>query len=100
MLSNKIISFIHQLKFPFPLVDGIEILYPFSDKAVMKVCHSFYEKYYADNKKRSLIIGINPGRFGAGVTGIPFTDPIRLKECCGISHSLAAQTGIIIGFYL
>jgi hypothetical protein len=46
----------------------------------MKICSSFYQKYYADNKKRSLIIGINPGRFGAGVTGIPFTDPIRLKR--------------------
>ena len=87
MLSNKIISFIHQLKFPFPLVEGIEILYPFSDNAVMKICSTFYQKYYADNKKRSLIIGINPGRFGAGVTGIPFTDPIRLKENCGISHA-------------
>jgi len=68
-------------------MDGIEILYPFSDKAVLDICKLFYEKYYADNNKRSLIIGINPGRFGAGVTGIPFTDPIRLKENCGINHS-------------
>ena len=86
MFSEKIISFILQLKFPFPLTDGIEILYPFSDKAVLDSCKVFYEKYYADNNKRSLIIGINPGRFGAGVTGIPFTDPIRLKENCGINH--------------
>jgi len=32
-----------------------------------------------------MILGINPGRFGAGVTGIPFTDTIRLKEKCGLS---------------
>jgi hypothetical protein len=87
MYSNKILSFIQQLKFPFPLSNGIEILYPFSDEAVMKTCKLFYEKYYADNNPRTLIIGINPGRFGAGVTGIPFTDPIRLKENCGINHS-------------
>lgn len=31
-------------------------------------------------------MGINPGRFGAGVTGIGFTDPIRLEEDCGISN--------------
>jgi len=67
-------------------MDGIGILYPFSDKSVLDNCKLFYEKYYADNNKRSLIIGINPGRFGAGVTGIPFTDPIRLKENCGINH--------------
>ena len=87
MFSEKIISFIQQLKFPVPLTDGIEILYPFLDKAVMNTCSQFYEKYFADNNKRSLIIGINPGRFGAGVTGIPFTDPIRLKENCGINHN-------------
>ena len=33
---------------------------------------------------RHLILGINPGRFGAGVTGIPFTDTKRLEEKCGI----------------
>ena len=30
------------------------------------------------------ILGINPGRFGAGITGIPFTDPKRLAEFCDI----------------
>ena len=30
-------------------------------------------------------MGINPGRFGAGVTGIPFTDSKRLAEKCGLS---------------
>lgn len=29
-------------------------------------------------------MGINPGRFGAGVTGIPFTDTRRLKEKLGM----------------
>lgn len=34
-----------------------------------------------------MMIGINPGRFGGGVTGIPFTDPIRLEQHCGIANS-------------
>ena|SRR5450432_658912 len=34
-----------------------------------------------------MIIGINPGRFGGGVTGIPFTDPIRLQNDCGIENN-------------
>ncbi|MEP6794154.1 MAG: uracil-DNA glycosylase family protein [Saprospiraceae bacterium] len=46
----------------------------------------FYHKYYNDVKKRTFILGINPGRFGAGITGIPFTDPIRL-ESLGIENS-------------
>ena len=32
------------------------------------------------------MLGINPGRFGGGVTGIPFTDPIRLEKECGIKN--------------
>jgi len=50
------------------------------------VFNRFYEKFYNDTNKRRLIIGINPGRFGGGVTGIPFTDPIRLAIDCGISN--------------
>jgi len=34
-----------------------------------------------------MILGINPGRFGGGITGIPFTDPIRLLDVCGIINS-------------
>ena len=33
-----------------------------------------------------MIIGINPGRFGGGITGVPFTDPIRLQEDCRIEN--------------
>jgi len=32
-------------------------------------------------------IGINPGRFGGGITGIPFTDPMRLQNICGIENN-------------
>lgn len=32
------------------------------------------------------MLGINPGRFGAGITGINFTGPRQLKENCGIDH--------------
>jgi hypothetical protein len=33
-----------------------------------------------------MILGINPGRFGAGITGINFTAPKQLKETCSIDH--------------
>ncbi len=35
-----------------------------------------------------MILGINPGRFGGGLTGVPFTDPIKLEEFCGIKNTL------------
>ncbi len=48
--------------------------------------HQFYHKYYNDNKPRIFLWGINPGRFGAGITGIPFTDPKALEEQCDIPN--------------
>jgi hypothetical protein len=50
----------------------------------MQAVESFYTRYYNDSKKRTLILGINPGRLGAGATGIPFTDTKRLRDVCGI----------------
>ncbi|WP_373497687.1 uracil-DNA glycosylase family protein [Aquiflexum sp.] len=57
------------------------------DKNIVPISSSFYKKYYNDNHKRHLILGINPGRFGAGLTGIPFTDPKRLIANCGIEFT-------------
>lgn len=34
------------------------------------------------------ILGINPGRFGSGLTGVTFTDPVALADECGISNHL------------
>ena len=69
----------------------VEVMNPFADKSAMQVCAQFYKKYYSDNNYRHMIIGINPGRFGGGITGIPFTDPIRLKNECGIANTWAPR---------
>jgi hypothetical protein len=54
----------------------------------MDVCRKFYGRFYNDDRKRYVILGINPGRYGAGVTGIPFTDPIKLETLFGIPNDL------------
>ena len=54
----------------------------------MQIVETFFYKFYNDTNPRHLIFGINPGRFGAGTTGINFTAPKQLKEICGIDHSL------------
>lgn len=61
---------------------------PFSEEETARIVKLFYNKYYSDNNFRYCIIGINPGRFGGGVTGIPFTDPIRLEKDCLIKTHL------------
>ena len=83
--ADKVIQFNQTLHFTGTLPNGISIMNPFrEDKKVNGVASVFYKKYYNDTNNRHLILGINPGRFGGGLTGIPFTDPKRLIEKCCI----------------
>ena len=59
---------------------------------------TFFYKFYNDTNPRHLIFGINPGRFGAGTTGINFTAPKQLKEICGIDHCFKSQTELSAEF--
>lgn len=72
------------------LPDGVGVMNPFkgeNSKIVNELTALFYNKYYADSNSRKLILGINPGRLGAGATGIPFTDTKRLSGDCNIPIS-------------
>src|SRR5438045_5396299 len=84
--ADNILDFLFNLQLPFNLPKDVEVLDAHQRPVVREVCSIFYKKYYNDNDQRHLLIGINPGRFGGGVTGIPFTDPIRLEKFCGIQN--------------
>ena len=87
-LADKIISFNKNLNFIGSLPEGIRIMNPFKEnKNILETSSVFYKKYYNDQNVRHLILGINPGRLGAGLTGIPFTDPKKLVANCGINYS-------------
>ena len=84
--AEKIISFYKEVGYSGKLPEGISIMNPFRENPeILPVALRFYKKFYNDNNLRYLILGINPGRHGAGVTGIPFTDTKRLIEKCGLS---------------
>ncbi len=84
-LADKINLFNSSLRFAKLLPDGIQIMNPFQENPlVLPISKKFYAKFYNDFNERYLILGINPGRHGAGITGIPFTDTIRLEKYCGI----------------
>jgi hypothetical protein len=84
-LADRIIAFNRNLRFDGKLPEGIRIMNPFREnEQALGISSAFYQKYYNDNQKRFLILGINPGRFGAGLTGVPFTDPKRIENNCGI----------------
>lgn len=64
----------------------------------MRLVEAFLRKYYEDNHPRRLIFGINPGRFGAGITGINFTAPRQLAEDCGIEHPFGNKSELSAEF--
>lgn len=83
--ADKILDFNAQLELTEDMPPGIEVMNPFRKPEIQETTSLFYHKFYDDNQARRLILGINPGRFGAGVTGIPFTDTKRLQQDCGIT---------------
>lgn len=98
LFSDDIIHFYKTIKPPGDLPKGTEVLYPQQQKEVIAIVEQFYKKFYSDKNKRTLIFGINPGRFGAGVTGINFTGPKQLKEHCGIDHSFKMHSELSAEF--
>ena len=86
--SNAILDFCKNLAPHIKLPAGVAIMNPFADAEAWQLAETFYTRFYNDHHPRTFIFGINPGRFGGGVTGVPFTDPIRLKEVCGIDNDL------------
>lgn len=87
--ADKVIDFNLNLQYTGKLPAGFAVMNPYLDNPeTVQVMQQFYHKFYNDQNTRRFIIGINPSRHGAGVTGIPFTDTKRLESACGISmHS-------------
>ena len=96
--GEKVLRFYRNLKIEQPLPEGIEILNPYQDDSSFALCQAFYRKYYNDNGRRFFILGINPGRFGAGLTGVPFTDPIKLETTFGIKNTLPKKAELSADF--
>jgi hypothetical protein len=88
--ADHVINFNRHLQYSDNLPEGFKVINPFKNNPeTMNVMQKFYHKYYNDTTKRKFIIGINPSRHGAGVTGIPFTDTKRLKNVCDIEMKSA-----------
>jgi Domain of unknown function (DUF4918) len=87
MIAQDMLEFLVELE-PPRVQKGITVMNPYRNAETQQLVKTFYETFYADSLPRTLLLGINPGRFGAGMTGIPFTDPIRLEKDCGIPNRL------------
>lgn len=85
--GQQVISFYKQIEDFQDLPSPFQSIFPFRNPETQRVMGQFYHKYYDDSRARIFLYGINPGRFGAGITGISFTDPYVLERHCGISNA-------------
>ena len=85
--AKSLMAYYEGLNPPKNLPGDVVVMNPYQNKDTFAVASQFYDKYYNDSHERYICFGINPGRFGAGVTGVPFTDPVRLEEVCGITNT-------------
>lgn len=88
--ADKVIDYNCHLHYSGKMPKGFQALNPYVDNPeTILAMEQFYHKYYNDFQPRKFIIGINPSRHGAGVTGVPFTDTKRLESVCGIKMQSA-----------
>jgi len=97
-LADEILNFYFSLPKTFSPPNGVKVIFPFDNAETRRVMKTFYRKYYSDARPRTLLMGINPGRHGAGLTGVGFTDPILMEEKCGIANSLEKRSELSASF--
>lgn len=95
--ADQVLSFYKNLKITKPLPEGVVALNPYRDNDAFSYCTKFYKKFFDDAHGRTVILGINPGRHGGGITGIPFTDPVKL-EVCGIPNTFNKKSELSADF--
>ncbi|MBK7964282.1 MAG: DUF4918 family protein [Bacteroidetes bacterium] len=89
--GKEVIQFLLSLEPDFKCPRGVSVLNPYLDLPTQTVVNKYYNKYYSSIGKRVFLFGINPGRMGAGVTGISFTDPVNLLNDAKIDHPFALK---------
>src|SRR5688572_24772368 len=96
--GSRVIRFYEHLKPPRLPGLGVDVLFPFRDPLVRQCTTAFYRKFFDDSSPRTFIMGINPGRFGGGTTGIPFTDPVSMERQLGIPNPFPKRRGLSAEF--
>jgi hypothetical protein len=93
--GERLFAFYAGLRFEGELPPMVGVMNPYTNPATsretLRCVREFTNKYYQGNVPRLGCFGINPGRFGGGLTGLSFTDPVILREVCGIANTLSSK---------
>ncbi|WP_400190759.1 uracil-DNA glycosylase family protein [Hymenobacter sp. B81] len=86
--ADRLRAFLAGFPLPGPLPDEVLAVNPYQLQPARALLTSFAQRFYADHAPRVALLGINPGRFGGGTTGVAFTDPGALERHCGLPNEL------------
>ncbi len=96
--AQGVVGFLTHHRRPAGLPGGIDVLDPYHDPEVVRVLGEMAHRYYGTAPDRLSVWGINPGRFGAGITGLSFTDPWAVAHQLGIQTTLKGRREISAEF--
>jgi len=85
--GEKMLGFYRRLHWVAKLPAGIEVMNPYARPDVLGHVEQFLRRFFADRHPRVYVLGINPGRFGAGLTGLTFTDPVAMEQFCNLPNT-------------
>lgn len=84
MLADRLLDLVTSVSLRgISLPEGVQVLDPLRGEnrtEVERIVGDFHRKFFADERPRRLMLGINPGRLGAGSTGLCFTDTKRCES--------------------
>ncbi|UOR06694.1 DUF4918 family protein [Hymenobacter aerilatus] len=86
--ADRLLHFLTTFPLPSaPLPEDVAAVSPYQQPEPLRLLTQFAARYYATNRPRVALLGINPGRLGNGRTGVAFTDPTALAAW-GIENGL------------
>jgi Domain of unknown function (DUF4918) len=90
-VGDCISEWLRTVRLEIDLPEGYSVMTPYDTVEVRSILEQFAKRYQHDDRPRLGLWGINPGRFGAGVTGLSFTDPYALVHQLDINTSLQGR---------
>jgi len=90
--GSSVAAYLTSLQFTGSIPQDFEVLNPYVFPEVCRVVTAVCHRYYSDAPPRIGVWGINPGRLGAGLTGLSFTDPVSLRSVLGVTSTIVGRT--------